>query len=120
MLPAVEVTTESADGVAVMVVSGSLDAAHAGRLGESFGRLLASGEHNFVVDMADVGVLDGSGLATLVGMFTRVRIGPGDVRLSGLQPWVKVMFALTRLNRVFEAFEDRAAAVASFRRSEGA
>jgi len=110
----VEVTTENEDGVAVVVVNGGLVAGHADRLAESFAGLLALGTHNFVVDLSEMGVVDSSGLATLVELFKRVRIGPGDVRLCGLQPWVKVVFVLTRLNRVFDTFDDRAAAVASF------
>ncbi len=110
-----ETTTENVDGVAVIVVTGELDAAHAGRLTECFGRLLAEGRHDFVIDLTDVHVVDGTGLAALVGMFTRVRIGPGDVRLCGLQAWVKVVFVMTRLSRVFEIFGDRDAALASFR-----
>jgi anti-sigma B factor antagonist len=97
-----EVTTDIEDGVAVVVLRGSLDAEHADQLGPAF------------VDMTEVGVLDGVGLAALVEVFKRVRIGPGDVRLCGLQPWAKVMFAMTRLNRVFDSFETREATVASF------
>ena len=110
-----EVTTAHEDGVAVLEVRGGLVAGDADRLGDAFGDLLAGGERDFVVDMTDVGVLDSAGLATLIGMFTRVRIGPGDVRLCGLTPWVKVVFVMTRLIRVFSCFDNRAAAVASFR-----
>jgi anti-sigma B factor antagonist len=111
----VEVTTENEGGVAVVVLGGCVDAAHAEQLHGVFGGLLADGLHDFVIDLTDVKVVDGAGLAELVGLFKRVRIGPGDVRLCGSPPWVKVMFVMTRLNRVFQAFDDRAAAVASFR-----
>ena len=110
-----EVTAESDGGVAVVVVRGSLYADHADELRDVFARLLADGNHNFVVDLTDVWVVDGAGLAVLVGLFKRVRIGPGDVRLCGLQTWVTVVFAMTRLNLVFQVFENRAAALASFR-----
>jgi anti-sigma B factor antagonist len=111
----VEVTTEHDGGVAVVVVRGDVTGERAGRMGDCFRSLLASGDHDVVVDMTEVGVIDSAGLAALVKLFKRVRIGPGDVRLCGLTPWVKVVFVLTRLNRVFASFDDRAAAVASFR-----
>jgi anti-sigma B factor antagonist len=117
---ALEVTTDIENDVAVIVLRGSLDAEHADQLGDALADRLALGDRNFVVDMTDVGVLDGVGLASLVEMFKRVRIGPGDVRLCGLQAWVKVMFAMTRLNRVFDTFETREAAVASFAPAENA
>ncbi len=109
-----EVTTEREDGVAVVALSGSVDAAHSDELRRAFGELLADGVHNFVVDLRGIVVIDGAGLAELVNLFKRVRIGPGDVRLCGFPTWVKVMFAMTRLNKVFDSYEDRAAAVASF------
>lgn len=109
-----EVTTEREDGVAVVALRGSVDAAHAEELHRAFGDLLADGVHNFVVDLKEVVVIDGAGLAELVNLFKRVRIGPGDVRLCGFPTWVKVMFAMTRLNKVFDSFETREAAVASF------
>jgi len=115
-----EVTTESGDGVAVVALSGAVDATNAAHLNEAFARLLASGVHNFVIDLSGVVVIDGTGLAELVGLFKRVRIGPGDVRLCGFPTWVTVMFAMTRLNKVFDKFETREAAVASFAPAEGA
>ena len=110
-----DVTTEREDGVAVVVLSGSAIGDQTRRMDDAFAGLLAAGEHDFVIDMTDVWVIDGAGMAALVGLFKRVRIGPGDVRLCGLQTWVTVVFAMTRLNRVFDTYEDRSAAVASFR-----
>ncbi|HEX7277368.1 MAG TPA: STAS domain-containing protein [Acidimicrobiales bacterium] len=115
-----EVTTEIEDGVAVVVLAGAVDADHAQQLHDVFGGLLAGGVHHFVIDLAAVKVVDGAGLAELVNLFKRVRIGPGDVRLSGSPPWVKVMFAMTRLNKVFDSFDTRDAAVASFAPQAGA
>jgi anti-sigma B factor antagonist len=109
-----EVTTEQKDGVAVMSLRGEVDADHADQLHAAFGELLAAGVHNFVIDLSGVIVIDGAGLAELVNLFKRVRIGPGDVRLCGFPTWVKVMFAMTRLNKVFDSFETPELAVASF------
>jgi anti-sigma B factor antagonist len=120
MLPGVELTTEREDGVAVVVVNGSLDADNAPTFSDACGGLLANGEHNLVIDMSGVSVLDGTGLAALVELYKRVRIGPGDVRLCGLRTWVTVMFAMTRLNKVFDSFATREAAVASFAPAENA
>lgn len=119
-LTVVDVTTERAGGVAVVVVRGPLEAAGAGRLQGAFDGLLAAGDHEVVVDLSDVPVIDGTGLATLVEMFKRVRIGPGDVRLCGVSPLVDRALELTHLDRVFEVFTDREAAVASFESSSAA
>ncbi len=115
-----EVTTEREDGVAVVALTGTVDAEHAVQLHGALGELLAAGVHNFVIDLSGVVVIDGAGLAELVNLFKRVRIGPGDVRLCAFPTWVKVMFAMTRLNKVFNSFETREAAVASFAPAGGA
>jgi anti-anti-sigma factor len=109
-----EVTTERADGVAVVTLGGEVSADNADQLHAALGALLAEGVHNFVIDLSGVVVIDGAGLAELVNFFKRVRIGPGDVRLCRFPTWVTVMFAMTRLNKVFDRFESREAAVASF------
>ncbi|MFQ5595365.1 MAG: STAS domain-containing protein [Anaerolineae bacterium] len=98
----------------VAVVAGDVDAATAPELREKFDELLAEGQQNFVIDLSGVGFMDSSGLAALVQLFKRVRIGHGDVRLCGLQPEVQRVFELTRLDRVFDLFPDRSQALASF------
>ena len=115
-----EVTTEREDGVAVVALKGAVDADHADQIRAAFGELLAAGVHDIVIDLSGVVVVDGTGLAELVNLFKRVRIGPGDVRLYGFPTWVKVIFAMTRLNKVFDSFETRETAVASFAMADGA
>ncbi len=100
--------------VVVVAVEGEVDAETSPQLRELFDELLAEGEHSYVIDMAGVEFMDSSGLAALVRLFKRVRIGEGDVKLCGVRPEVLKIFELTRLNRVFDIFETRAEAVESF------
>jgi len=111
---ATTVTATDDRGVVVVTVHGDLDAAAAPVLRRHLDDLLVAGRRNFVVDLAAVGLVDGSGFRALVGFFTRVRIGHGDVRVCALQPQVARVFELLRLHRVFDAFADRDAAVAGF------
>ena len=108
----INVTEEN--GIVIVAVEGDIDAATAPQLRERFDELLAEGEHSYVIDMAGVEFMDSSGLAALVRLFKRVRIGEGDVRLCGVRSEVLKIFELTRLNRVFDIFETRAEAVESF------
>ena len=103
------------NGIVMVAVEGDIDVETAPQLRECFDKLLAEGEHSYVIDMAGVGFIDSSGLAAFVRLFKRVRIGEGDVRLCGLRPEVSKIFELTRLNRVFDIFETCAEAVESFR-----
>jgi len=109
-----EIKVERDSTVAVVAVSGDVDAATAPQLRQQFDELLGNGDQNFVIDLSGVAFMDSSGLATLVQLFKRVRIGHGDVRLCGLQPEVRRIFELTRLDRVFDIFPSRQEAVASY------
>ena len=112
-----DLTTQQEDGIAVVAVTGEIDASSVPELRSLLDELLGDGQRNFVIDLAAVPFMDSSGLATLVQLFKRVRIGEGDVRLCGLQPKVQRVFELIRLDRVFDSFPDRADAVASYSRS---
>ncbi|RME81512.1 MAG: anti-sigma factor antagonist [Caldilineae bacterium] len=109
-----EIHVERDNTIAVVAVSGDVDAGTAPQLRQQFDELLGDGEQNFVIDLSGVAFMDSSGLATLVQLFKRVRIGHGDVRLCGLQPEVRRIFELTRLDRVFDVFPSRQEAVASY------
>ncbi len=114
-----DVDLEHNGDVVAVVLRGDVDAAVTAELRQQLDDQLADGRQNFVVDLSDVAFMDSSGLATLVQLFKRVRIGHGDVRLCGLQPNVRRLFELIRLDRVFAMFPDRAAAYASFPVSDG-
>ncbi len=109
-----ELSVEHPDGVALLTLQGDVDAGTVEVLRGAIDELLAKGEHRFVVDLTGVPFMDSSGLATLVQLFKRVRIGEGDVRLAGLQPEVQHIFKLVRLTRVFDVYDTADAAVASY------
>jgi len=109
-----DVTTEQAGTVTIVTVQGDIEAGSAPALRDRLNELLAEGAQQFVIDLAGVPFMDSAGIATLVQLFKRVRIGHGDVRLCSLQPSVDKIFKLVRLHRVFDTHEDRAAAVQSF------
>ncbi len=100
--------------LAVLRIKGDVDAGTVDSFRRTIDELLAAGEHRFVIDLTDVPFMDSAGLATLVQLFKRVRIGEGDVRLAGLQPDVRRVFELVRLTRVFDVYDDAASAVASY------
>jgi len=110
----VKIDASKVGEVVVVVVEGDLDASNAPDLRAKFEELIGQEENQYVIDLAGVPFMDSSGIAALVNLFKRVRIGAGDVKLCGFQEEVKKVFELTRLNRVFDIFDTRAEAVASF------
>ena len=110
-----ELSVRDQEGVTVIKVDGELDASNCRELGELFDRLLRENRNQFVVDLEQVGFMDSSGLASLVKFFKQVRIGTGDVYLTGMQPSVRRVFELTRLDQVFEVHPVVDDAVKQFR-----
>lgn len=109
-----ELVVEHLHPAVLVRLSGDVDAGSVQLLREAFDRLVAEGQHRFVIDVTAVPFMDSAGLACLVQLFKRVRIGEGDVRISGLQPAVLRIFELVRLTRVFEIFDTAEQACASF------
>lgn len=75
---------------------------------------MGAGENQFVIDLTGVPFMDSSGIAALVNLFKRIRIGAGDVKLCGIREEIMKIFSLTRLDRVFEIFDTRAEGIDSF------
>ena len=107
-------TLQSGD-VVVVVVSGEVDTTTVAGLHAVFDGLVARGEQNYVIDLDRVTFMDSSGLAALAKLYKRIRIGRGDVRLCCLRSEMRRIVELTRFDRVFDIFDDRDAALASFK-----
>jgi anti-anti-sigma factor len=98
-------------GVAVIALNGGLDETRGVELGQLFDRLMAEGRRQFVIDFKAVDFIDSAGLAMLVRCFKRVRSGVGNLSLIALQPSVRRIFEMTRLDRSFDIYTDVAEAV---------
>jgi anti-anti-sigma factor len=75
---------------------------------------MESGERRIVVDLSECEFIDSTFLGALVVSLKKITVLGGDIKLVGLQPNVRSMFELTRMYRVFEAFETKEEAIASF------
>jgi anti-sigma B factor antagonist len=109
-----ELSTLREGAVAVVAVAGDVDRDSVEALRQWLDELFASGERYFVIDLSGVGLMDGSGLATLVQLFKRARMGHGDVRLCCLPPALERSFELSRLDRVFDVFDQCDEAISSY------
>ncbi|OGU27843.1 MAG: hypothetical protein A2057_07420 [Ignavibacteria bacterium GWA2_35_9] len=77
-------------------------------------RDIESGKKRIVVDLAHCEFIDSTFLGALVVSLKKITALGGDLKLVGFQPNVRSMFELTRMYRVFESFETKEEAVASF------
>ena len=69
----------------------------------------------FAVDLAKVEYLSSSGVAMLVGLKRRIETKGGHIVIYHLQPIVKDLLGIMKLDRFFTIAEDEGHAVASLR-----
>ena len=108
--------------VAIVELSGkfSIAAGCGGVIRDTVRKLLGSGERNILLDLAGVTYLDSAaGLGELVGGYTSaLRLG-GQLKLLHPGGNVALVLHVTRLDRVFESYDDEATALHSFEAASG-
>ena len=95
----------------VVAVGGQLTINNRGEFKERVLALLADGNTDFVIDFDDADYIDSSGLGVLVSLSKHIRDARGRLKLAGLNEDLRRLFALTRLDSLFEIAESRAAAL---------
>jgi anti-sigma B factor antagonist len=105
-----EITTERADGVCMMSLSGEVDVYTAPRLKQSLVEQIESGCARIIVDLEGVGFIDSSGLGVLVGGLRRAKERDGTIRLVCTRDNILKIFRITGLDKVFAIFPEAAEA----------
>ena len=85
-----------------------------GILRDELRSLLSQGKKHIVLNMADVTYIDSAGIGELVSAYTTLTHQGGTVKLLNLTQKVRDLLQITKLFTIFEVFDDKAKAVASF------
>lgn len=98
---------ENRNGKAVVIVDGPMTAETSDAFREKFDAWLqsVSGVPVLVVDLAEVEVMDSSGLGALLGALRRIVEKGGDMRIASLQPKPRLVFEITRAYKAFDIFD---------------
>ena len=75
---------------------------------------LEGGDLKFVVDFANTGYIDSSGLGVLVSLSKKIREQGGELRLSSLNEDLRTLFELTQLDTLFRIADDKDQALEGF------
>lgn len=105
------VKTRFVDNVKVLDLVGSLDWSSAIKVRQTLIDATEGQPAHVVVNLKGVDLLDSSGLAALVLGLKRARENQGNLCLCGLQSSVRMIFELTRFDKVFEIFVDEEDAI---------
>ncbi|MFP4321151.1 MAG: STAS domain-containing protein [Anaerolineales bacterium] len=108
-----DISVQYDNQVCIVELSGRFDAQYADDIETALGDPIRL-TPQLVINMAEVFFVDSRALAVLIRAMKACRAGGGDVHLVALQPSVYTIFELTRLDRAFQIFATRAAALHAF------
>ncbi len=100
------IATESIDDGVRVKLHGEIDLSVSPQIRQQLLALLKDKPGRLVVDLSDVQYMDSSGVATLVEALQKQRRNKGKMVLYGLQPKVRGIFEVSRLDMVFEIVDD--------------
>jgi anti-sigma B factor antagonist len=98
-------------GCTVISPAGEVDVYTAPVLRQQLVELLNAEEQCLIVDFTRIDFIDSTGLGILVGALRRARTMGAAMSIAGQSASAKKLFAITGLDRVFEAFDTVDAAV---------
>jgi anti-sigma B factor antagonist len=76
--------------------------------------LVDTGRVQLVIDLKDLEYISSSGLRVLLATLKKVRKQQGDMKLAGLQPFIKEIFDIAGFTQLFTMFDTEETAIASF------
>ena len=121
-------TTRQSDDVTILDLTGRLSLGEAVAFGPGSGVILSEtvrelakkGQKNLLLNLSGVTYVDSSGVGQLVGAMTSARNQGVSLKLLRPNKQVLDLLKLSKLDTVFNIFEDEATAVASFTKGKAA
>lgn len=102
--------------IMTMVLEGELDRADVQDISDMLARKTLEGVTEFVIDFCDVTHFDYRGVKPLVAHAEHLRERGGDLKLSGLSPYLHAIFRSAGAHDSFDYFAQSEEAVRSFDR----
>ncbi len=95
----------------VLELAGEIDMKSSTELKDKLKELHRGKPPVLIVDMTNVGFMDSSGLATLVGALKWCRENNSELKLVGLNKCVRSIFEICRLDSVFQIYDSESEAL---------
>ena len=96
----------------VLELHGDIDLNEKPKVAAQLEPLIERQIRGIVIDLSQVPYVDSSGLAIFIDALQRVRQYGGNLALAGLQENVRLVFQISRLDKVFSIFNDSQSALA--------
>lgn len=111
-----ELRTEDSH-VFTLMLEGELGLRELTQVGEELHRLMLQARRQVVIDFAEVGHLDYRGVKPLVARTELFRRAGGDIKLSGLSPYLRAIFRAAGAHDTFELYRSFHDAKSAFLRA---
>ena len=113
-----ELSEEQIDDILVITLKAEiLDASNSKKFRKQISPILEK-SHKVVLAMDQVKFLDASGTGSLLSCLRQLNGYGGDLKLSGVQEAVLVLFNLVRMHRIIEIYDQSDGAVCSFQEDQ--
>ena len=103
---AMPINSETRDGAVILSPVGDVDMAHSPSLRSALRSAQEGKPPRLVVNLTDVRYMDSSGLATLVESMRSAKNARTSMVLCGMNPKVKAIFEIARLDQFFTGVDD--------------
>ena len=107
-----EVKTKNQDSAVVVYISGEVDLYSSPEVRKTIVSLTKKKSPTIIIDLAKVTYMDSSGIATLVEGLQQTGKYKGKFAIANLRSGVKEVFELSRLDKVFDIYENEEQALA--------
>jgi len=110
-----EIKEREREGICILDMNGRLTVGdEASKFRERMSKIIASGRHNIILNMAQVDYVDSTGLGAMVMFYTTLNRDGDKVKLLNLTRRSIELLVMTKLTTIFEVFNDEQNAINSF------
>ena len=104
---------DPSDSLGILAIEGDIDLYQTPVVKEKLDSLIQGKMQRILVDMSRVNYIDSSGLALFIECLQRIGSYDGKLGLFGLQPTVRHIFEIARLDQVLHIYPDETTARAA-------
>ena len=109
------ITERQAGDITILDMSGKVTIGEGSvALRTSIRKLLGEGKKKIILNLAQVGYVDSSGIGEFVSSFTAVNKEGGTLKLLSLTQKIQDLLAITKLLTVFDVYDSESEALSSF------
>jgi anti-sigma B factor antagonist len=109
-----KITEEKKNDAVICKIEGEININTSPDLRKAFDKFINEDSKRIVIDFSGVPYIDSSGLATLIELLQRLKKIDGHLRIFNMSDKVKNVFEVTKLQKLFEIFEDEQQALENF------